>query len=309
MANETTITTLATLIPDVIEEMAIETAATQKVFRPVLGRPGITLFDFTGVGTNLDINQMGTVAFGALTEATAPSNQAYTTTKRTLTPIYLGGTLFVSHQAKNRAQMDPMAQIADAVATAWVDLEDGNDTYGWSGQYADADTSGPDHTIGTDAVPLNAAIVRQAVQLLMTAKAPRPYNLFIDPLQWGELLTDTVARDLLKDNGTQPDGFRAVEGVRMDQFIGKIFGCNIWVVPSGMAESSGLHAMMVADKALGLAYENIATDLSPTLSELNIEADWDGQARGWYVDFTVSMDIGGLVKTASNNNWMVNIIS
>lgn len=309
MANETTLTTLATLIPDVMEMKAIETAETMKVFRPVLGQPGVTLFDFTGKGSNLDIQQAGTVSFGALTEATNAANQAFTTTERTLTPILLGGTLFVSWQGQTRSAINPTDLISDAVATAWVDLEDGNDTYGWSGQYADADTSGPDNTIGVDGTPMNNALVKQGVQLLMTSKAPRPYNLFLDPIQWAELLSDSVARDLLKDSGTQPDHFGAVEGVRMNQYVGKLYGCNIWSVPSGMVESSGLHAMMTGHKAFGLAYEKIATDLSPTLSELNIETDWDGNARGWWVYFTVSMDIGGIAWTASNNKWAINILS
>jgi len=310
MANETTTTTVATLIPDIIEEKAMATAETQKVYRNIVAPQHI--HDFTGPGDDMKINQQDTVTFGVLAEPGANSYQQYDTTTRTLTPVYLGGDLFVTHQAESRSQngVKPMDLISEAIATAWVDLEDGDDTYGWCSLYTEAPSSSPDHEIGTDGTAFNAGLVRQGVQLLMVQKAPRPYRLTIDPVQWGELMQDDEAKQLLKDSGTMPDHYRAVEGVRLaDQWVGRMFGCDIFCNPSGQVESSGLHAIMFANGAIGMAYERIATDLSPSPSELNVEFEWDTKKRGWDTTFTVSMHVEGLVKTATTNNWMVDIIS
>lgn len=314
MANETNKSTLNETIIDFLEQQTIETANQLKVFRPVLAQSSPrSILDFSGPGDNKDIVQRSGMTFAALTEWNGTGNTTNTAldpTKRTLSPVLIGCHFQMSYEADAFSSIDPMQMIADEAATAWAQAEDSAATISFAANYADAPSSAPDHVIGTTGVPMDAALIRNAVQLLMTAKARPPFNLFIDPLQWGELMQDALAISLLKDGGAQPAGFRAVEGVRLDQFVGKLFGCNIWCVPGGMiTASSAVHAIMCGQNALGIAFKRISTPLSTTPSELNIDVQWVAQHRYYVVALTTCFDTGGIAWTANNNKFMVDISS
>lgn len=312
MANETLLTNVTNAVIDYMEGAAVESGRQMQVFRPVLSASSpFHAIDFTGKGDNKLVVQRDTLTFADLDEggASGNSNEVFAPTARTLTPIMIGTTLTMSWEARTFPEIDPINMVIDEAANAWAQAVDSAATISYAANYTDADNSGPDHEIGTDGVAFDAALIRQGVQLLMTAKARPPFNLFIDPIQWGELMQDALAISLLKDGGAQPAGFRAVEGLRMDQFVGKLFGCNIWVVPGGLIESSGLHAMMLGANALGIAYKRIATSLSPTPSELNIDIDWDAHARAYIVALSTCYDVGGISGASTENKFMVDMIS
>ena len=313
MANETNKSTLNETIIDFLEQQTIESANQLKVFRPVLAQSSPrSIMDFSGPGDNKDIVQRSGMTFAALTEWDGTGNTTNTAldpTKRTLSPVLIGCHFQMSYEANSFSSIDPLKMIADEAATAWAQAEDSASTISFAALYTEAPSSSPDHEIGTQNVPMDAALVRNGVQLLMTAKARPPYNLFIDPVQWGELMQDALAISLLKDGGAQPAGFRAVEGVRMDQFVGKLFGCNIWCVPGGMISSSGIHAMMVGQNAIGIAYKRVSTPLSPTPSELNIDVQWFAQHRYYVVALTTCFDTGGIAWTSTTNKFMVELVS
>lgn len=303
MSNEVNKTALQYATVDYMEQRAIESAATQKVFRPVLGNPN-TVFDFTGPGKQKLVVQRPAVTFAALTEwdGTGNStNHAFAPTQRALLPVLVGCHMQMGWEADTMAEIDPINMIADEAAIAWATAEDSASTISYAALYTESNTD-----LGS-AVALDYTLVRQGAQTLMTAKARQPYNLFIDPIQWAHLMTDSTSMQLLKENGTQPAGFSSTEGVRMDQFVGRMFGCNIWCVPGGMITSTTLKAMMVGQNAIGLAYKKISTPLSPTPSKLNIDVDWNAQHRYYTVALSTCYDVGGIVNGSTTNKWIVEI--
>ena len=311
MANEVVLSNLtdATVI-DYVEQEAVLSGYNKQVFRPVLDaayRGHVR--DFTGKGDTKLVAQTPSWAMADLTEATAQANIAFNPTGRSLIPVLVGGKFLVSWEANELPELSTVQMIIDEAANSWASFVDSDSSLGYAAQYGEAAAS-PDHEIGVDATAYTAALVRQGVVLLMAAKAGGPYNLFLDPIQVGELWQDSTALSLLKDQGAQPAGFRAVEGVDiMSKFVGKLFGCNIWMVQSGMIESSGLHSMMVGRHALGYAFKKISTPLSPTPSELNVDIRWEPAERAYTVALTICFQASGTAFTATTNKFMVDLIS
>lgn len=309
MANETTVANLSTLYPEIVEQGILPTASRMQVFAPVIRTPQ-SFVDVTGPGDVFRIEQADTLTFAALAvDGTANANEAWVPTERSLTPVLLGTTLTIPYMGKANAQSDPTVLLQTEIANAWATLNDSGTTLGFAQGWNEAPTGGPDHAIGTDAVAYDHTLVRSIFQLLITAGARGPYNLFIDPIQWGELMADATAQALLKENGSQPAGFMATEGVRMDMFVGRMFGMNIWCVPTGLHESSGLHSVALGQNAMGMRWKNISTPISPTASQVNVDIDWDANARNFIVAISVCQDIGGIAFTSTTNKWVVNAIS
>ena len=209
-----------------------------------------------------------------------------------------------------RGETDPMTAIAEEIMIAWADFEDSHSTEGFASLYTEAPASTPDHEIGTDGTPIDLALAIQIHKLLLIQKARPPFHWFVDPIQWAEGLQDSSMREALKVNGQLPGPFNSTMPPNAEYYIGSpIKGLHMWVVPGGMIESSGLHSIAVGTGAIGMAYENISTPLSPMASRVNIDIDWVPGARAWDVDFTVSQISGGLRNTSTTNKWMVDAIS
>ena len=171
------------LIPELIEQRAIASAALQKVAGPVLmNTPGRSLFDMTGAGNALNVPQSDTLTFADLNEVASNDTETWQATDRQLVPILIGTGVFISWEGRTYPNVDPVIHIAEEVAVADAFAEDSNTTFGFASAYTEASNAAPDHEIGANATALDAAILRTGVQLLMTAKAPMPYNWFIDPL-------------------------------------------------------------------------------------------------------------------------------
>jgi hypothetical protein len=303
MANETTKTTMTNAIISYLEQQTVESAAQKKVFRPVLKSPR-SVIDFTGKGKDVSLLQSNAITFAALTEWDGTGNTntvALTPTKRTLTPVLIGSSLELSWESYIPSEIDALAMIVNEAAVSYAQAEDSAANVSWAACYTEAHSN---NEIG-GAYAMTADLVRQGVQKLMTGKARPPFNLFIDPIQWGHLMADTMAVNLMKEFGTQPAGYSAVEGLRMDQFVGKLFGCNIWCVPGGMITSTTLKAMMVGQDALGIAYKNISTPLSTAPSELNMDVQWHPKGRYYDVDLTCCFDVGGIVGASATTNYWV----
>lgn len=296
------------MVPELIEQGALESATRQKVFWPVL-RTNRNFFDMTGPGNAINVPQADTLTMAALTEAGGNTNEVWDPTDRQLLPVPLGTQLRITWMGRTYPQTDPMTVIVDEIANAWATMEDSAATVSFAALYTEAPSSGPDHEIGTNAVLLDATIARQIFSLLITAGARGPYNWFIDPTQWGELMQDSLALSLLKESGSQPSGFMAVEGVRMDMFVGKLFGVNIWCVPTGLITATGEHSIAVGQNAVGKAIKKMSTPLSPTPSELNVDIDWNALDRVYEVGITVVQDVGGIAFTSTTNKWMVDAVS
>lgn len=302
------------LIPaEIISDMVIQSAYKSKVIAATL--PPWAIFDKTGPGALVSVPQSSALTFAAMPPGGSEgvdndADTAYNPTDRTLTPVLYGCSLRISWQARNRAQSDPVPYIVNEINTAWAAYEDGATT-GFAAQYGEAPTSNPDHLIGTNGVAIDAAIGRQGYQLLLSAGARPPYHWYIDPIQWGELMQDSVARELLKmGGGTVPGPFNDSMPTNTQYYIGQLYtGLHVWVVPSGMVESSGLHSIMAGAGALGMAYEQISTPLSPTPSRLNIDIDWRANHRAWDVEVTVSQVQQGIAFTSTTNKFMAAIIS
>jgi hypothetical protein len=311
MANETLLTNVTTAVIDYMEQQAVESGRQMQVFRPVMSAAHpFHAIDFTGKGDIKLVVQRDVLAFAQIGEGvTSGASEIYAPTNRSLTPEMIGTTLVLSWEARTFPEIDPVNMIIDEAANAWAQAVDSAATISYASQYIDADNTSPDHEIGTDGVPIDAAIIRNGVQLLMTQKARPPFNYFIDAVQWGELMQDALAISLLKDGGAQPAGFRAVEGLRMDQFVGKLFGCNIWVVPGGLIDSGGTHSMMLAGNSLGIAFKKMATELSTTPSELNIDMKWEPIPRAYTVALSTCYQVGGVSGVSSENKFMVDIVS
>lgn len=311
------VTTNSTVYVDVdqaareyIEAESIEYAYQQMCIRNVLkaANPS-TIKDFSGPGAKLDIVQRDKLTFGAVTEGDeANALEEYITTQRQLIPIMMGTQLFVSWQAENLPEQKTSDEIAKEIGTAYAQFLDGNTTYGFPANYTEAATA---NEFGADGVAMDVALVRQGWTKLMAQKARGPYNLFIDPIQVGELYQDLLFESAMRQPGSQtPVGFSSTAGLPMQYFIGNLFRTvNIWVNVAGMIESSGLFAMMCGASALGMAYKNISTPESPTPSEINVDQGWKRISRGFEIAITTCVDTGGLVDTSTTNRFMAALVS
>lgn len=308
MANETLLANVLVLVPEVIERQIQPTAARQKVFEPVLTNP-FTFRDVTGPGDIFDIPQADTLTFAALDiDGTDNTFEQWVPTQRQFAPVKIGTTLRLIWEARSYAQQDPVPMIVSEVANAWATLDDSSSTLGFASLYGEASSS-PDNEHGTDGVAMDHTLIRQSYLSLISAGAIGPYNHFIDPIQLGELYTDAIAVSLMKESGSQPAGFSTTEGLRMDMFAGKMFGMNIWCVPTGLYESSGLHSMGMGQRAVGLFYKQMSTPLSPTQSRLNLDIQWQANPRSWDIAITVVQHISGAAFTSTTNKWMTDCIS
>lgn len=311
MANETLLTHITDIIPTVVESRIEASAAKFWVQRPFYAStPGVTLINMTDMGTSHTIGQADTLTFIDLYEggATANANEVWDPTARTVTPVMIGTDVRIGYEARNDPQSDPVDAIVEEATRAWITVaESASNQFNFPYLYSEAPTS-PDHVIG-GATALTADTVRQGMQLLMEAGAPRPYALFLDPVAMGHLYQDSVAVSFLRQGGMANTGSAVTDGPNQNYFLGNLYGVDVYVVPGGMITSTTLRNVMASNRAAAYAYKNIATPLSPVPSELNIDIDWDGNARAFQVSLTVYFDVVGRVFTASTNKWIVNLDS
>jgi len=304
--NPSNTTTLAGILQTAISERMIDQYFKKKVFRPLIGERNIIL-----VPNNTQswkIGQRDTLSFDATTQGTEDTPEPFDTAAtdaRTLTPIVFAAHALAAWEVVNDTPVKVINEMAVAALTAWDVLEDSDTTYGFAAQYGEACNTTPDHEIGTNATAMDAAIILNGVQLLMTAGAGEPYNHVIDPIQVKELMQDTEAKAWLRQKNGD---YAATVGADPNRYLGEIHGVQIWR-GDAMVESSGLHSIMFGTNALGLGYKLISNPLNPTPLEFSPTVQWEDSANSYRVTFRVCMNIGGLSDTSTTNRFMVDIIS
>jgi hypothetical protein len=288
--------------PALIEAKAITTARKLKIFRNLISDRCI--FDFTGIGATDAVPQNGTFTLASTTEGTADTAGAFDPTSRTLTPVTWGATAVIAMQAWNSSKVPPEDMISEAAALADAVQQD-DSSAGFAYLYGEPSSA---NDIGTDGTSMDAALIRLAETKLRTAGAWFPVNAVIDPIQKGELLSDPSAVSELRANEARALTYAQGTGIPLDRYVGMIGSVHIWV-GNAMRESSGLHALVFGQNALGYAYKRIATKLSPVPSELNLDINWNPRQRAFEVVLTVCRVNSGIAYTSTTNDWMVNAIS
>lgn len=305
MADEITTTIVTELIPELIESRVLDAVKRRQIFWPIIGEENKINMGTVGKVTN--VAQIVEVDLAATTEGVAPSNTAFNPTDRQLTVATYGAKFFIPWEARQYSGVDPADLVSRAVAIAAVKLED-TDSTGFAGLYAEAPTSGPDHTIGVSGTNMTAALVRSGKELLLTQNADDEVHHVIASTQWGHLMQDNDAKQWLKQTRDGALQMAVTRGVQPDRYLGQVYGVNEYVA-NGMISSSGLHSIMWANGAIGCGYKLIATETSPTPSRVNVSLRWDDEAFGWHVNIRMIHDISGLCFSASTNKWLVDIIT
>lgn len=306
--NITNTTTLGTASPTLVSTRAIYYYEKLRVFRPLLGPNASILVPNNAL--IFKVNQLDTLTFGAHTQGTGQDAEAFTTTGRDLTPVILSTNVLTALEAYSSTPASLEDWFAEAAGTAWAALEDDNSTYGFAALYADCSnlTSAPDHTLGANGTALDASLCRQGVTKLMSAGAKKPYNWVIDPIQFEELMRDSEAKQYLMNTRGANTTYAATTGVDMDRYLGQLYGCHVWV-GNAMIESTGLHSIMFGQDGIGIGYKMVQTPNSGAPAEMAVDMVWEGHEIGWRTTFIVYMDTGGIAWTATNNKFIVDIIS
>jgi len=294
-------------MPTLVAARAVYYHDKLKVFRGLLGPQ--SEYEVPDGAKAITVNQLDTLAFAATTEATAQDSEAFdlggtSSAGRTLTPVIVGKNVLFGHESMISSGIDVVEMFSEAAATAWSLFDDD----ALAGLWGEAPSTTPDHEIGTDGVALDASIIRSGVGLLLAAGAKQPFNLCIDPIQFEELMRDTEAKQYLRDTRQAGMAMAATTGVSMDRYLGTIFGCNIWV-SNALRESSGLHAIMFGQKAMGVAYKYMQTPLSPGRNLMSVDIKYETGPPRYRIGFYVFQHALGTAFTSTTNAFMVDIIS
>jgi hypothetical protein len=302
------LTTAASGLPDVMQEtIAKRLIYYQDAYKLFTGLIGEKYNYPLGDGVNsISIGQKDVLTYGLLTEATAKDAETFTPTPRDLTPILHGCNTLTSWQGFHGTPVNLIEEYSEAAATSYYRFIDGDSTYGFAHIYAERSASSPDHYIGTDATALNANLILQGSQLLMTAGAKAPYHHVIDPIQWKELMQDSEAKAWLQHR----DGaYAATVGINPDRYVGQIYGVNIWRADA-MIESSGLHSIMFGEGAMARAYKLVSTPVNPTPAEIHVSMTWEEHETAYRTFFRSCFHADGAVFTGTtDNDFLVDIIS
>lgn len=304
--NPTNKTALAGVLQTAISDRLVHYYVKKKVFRPLIGDRNIFAVP-NGINT-LTIGQRDTLSFDAMTEATEDTPEAFgiaATDVRTFTPIVFAAHAVLGWESATGTPVKVVDEMGEAAATAWAYLEDSDTTYGFAATYVEASNTGPVHEIGTNGTALDAAIIMNGSQLLMTAGAGEPYNHVVDPIQVKELMGDSEAKAWLRQKNGD---YAATVGANPDRYLGEIYGVQMWRADA-MVESTGLFSIMFGTDCLGYSYKLLSNPLNPTPSEMLPTIQWEDTANAYRVTYRVCMDIGGLSDTATTNRFMVAIVS
>jgi hypothetical protein len=295
-------TGVAELIPDLIVPEILASSAREEIFMPHVRR-----FDFTGPGEVFSVPQSAVLDFAALGSATYidgtnPDQTQWNPTSRSFTPAFRFLDVTIGIDSLQGAQ--PGLSMQDAIIKeAGVGLAKDHDSL-FAALYTEADDASPDHEIGTDGTPLNFSILRSGYELLLTQNAPRPYVWVVYPTQVAELLQDNTFIDAsVKGSPVLTSGIGA--GGYFTQILDIAIYCS-----DQIDESSGRHSMMFCKNAcFGYGFKRITNPVTGATSELMVDPDWDSGRRMVDINMTYQAAVGGLVKTSTSNNYVVDIIS
>jgi hypothetical protein len=303
--NTVAYTAVSEISPAAVAMEALANSARTEVFRPLCRQ-----FDITGEGTTFNIPNTPSITFAAVTEGTAPVEQAFDPLAVTCTPLLYGADVIVGLNAWKSAQISPEEMISNEVGEALAKSHDALAAVA----YQSASSSTPDHLgIGTDGTKLNVTALKAAQALLSAVPAKKPYAWVVHNNQLGELLEDelffnaAIKGSPVLTKGVQANGFYTgflnVEVYECDQIV----------------ESSGRHSMMFS-KGIGMAYvwKQLETPYSGGASELVTDIFYNSGARAYEVNSTYlgCMSTGKGTGTyaaagtgVTTNNFLVDYIS
>lgn len=303
MSTPTNTTTTAHIQATLIAQETMALYEKYSVFDKLVG-PAHLYNVPQGVRT-LTIAQQSALAFAATTEATAQGSTAFQPTPRQLTPITIAANILESWETPQGTPLDTVNMYAQAAARGYTHAIESQATISYAAHYGEA-VSG--NRIGTNAVALSGAIVRQGIGLLLSHGAPGPYNYVVDPIQFNELMANAEFRAATVRDMSSIHGYAATIGVSMDRYLGNFAGVHVWV-GNGMINATGRRSMMFGQGALGRGYKQWYTDANPTPAQLHVSKEWQTNLSAHRIWFRSSWDVGGLVFTSTTNNWVVDIVS
>jgi hypothetical protein len=233
MANESTFNTISTLVNN-IQEGALLTLREQFIMRPVISvftsEPGSnprTLYSYSG-GTVTD----------PLAEVTDMSSQTFTPSlKATLTPKMIGTQYFITDQriasdwngVIRDASLDLGAMAAENMDKSVVALFDDMDA----------------GTVGTAGGTTDLNEFLQAISMLRTAKAPRPYYWVGHPGHWYHLVNSLTGGQTVTNSPELQDR------LGRDYYMGDLYGVSC-LVDANITDGGTAYGAMFSPSAMAL---------------------------------------------------------
>jgi len=286
------------LIPAIITPDVVATSARQEVFMPLARR-----LDLTGPGDDYAIPQAGALTFGSFTPAAAitpPTEQAFNTNARTLTPALRVCDVIVPINVIQSTQMSLQDLI---VREAGLGLAQDHDA-GFAALYTEAPASAPDHEIATGGALTYANSIVAGQALLWTQNAPKPFCLVVHPTYTPDLLVDELVVNASKI-GTESIISR---GTQNGGFLVKIIDCEVY--QSDQIVSSTTYRCMMFSKNAALAYgfKRLQHPVTGDTQELLLDIDWNSANRAVEMNMTYWADWEGAKGTSTTTNtWLVEI--
>ena len=266
--------------------------------------PHVRRFDFTGPGEVFSIPQAASLDFGALgsdtyIDGTSPLETQWDPTSRTLTPTFRFLDVVIGMDSLQGAQHGISIQDA-IVKEAGVGLAKDHDAL-LAANWGEA-ASGAE--LGTENTPLNFSVLRSAYSALLTNNAPRPYVWVVYPVQIAELLQDNTFIDASVKGSPV-----LTNGISEGGFFTQILDIGIYASDQ-IVDSTGHRSMMFSkNAAIGYGFKRLTNPATGVTSELMVDPDWNSVKRMVEINMTYQAAVGGLVKTATTNNYAVDIIS
>jgi hypothetical protein len=285
------------LIPALVWPEVIATSAREEVFMPLMRR-----MDLTGPGDDFNVGQAGALTFGSYTPAATlagPTEQAFNTNQRTLTPLLRVCDVIVTISALQSTQMSLQDQI---IKEAGLGLAADHDA-GAAALYTEAPASAPAHEIVTNAALSYTNAIVAGSALLYTQLAPKPFATVIHPALIGELMIDQQFMEAARRGNTD-----AQTGVKSGGYWTNILDTEIYVCDQIVLSTNYRNMMFSKQKAMGYGFKRITHPVTGASQELLLDIFWNSGGRAVEFNMTYWADWEGLKGTSTTtNNWMVEI--
>jgi hypothetical protein len=255
-------------------------------------------FDLTGEGISSTIAQPAALTWTALDEdaAATPVEQAFTTSSRTLTTTQEQVDVIVTLKALGDSISQLQQGIVDEISRSLMSRRDAKAAANWQ------EGATANH-LGTDAVPMSFADIRNGQALLHAVRAPRRFVHVVHPTQFAELLQDDTFM-----NASVKGSPVLTQGLGANGYATSVLDVDIYVSPA-IVESSGLQSMMWAFGAFGYGFKRLAVPGQGNPQELLLDMDWNSAFRQLEINATFEGVFVGLRDTVTTQTWVVQIIS
>lgn len=285
------------LIPALVWPEVVATSAREEVFMPLMRR-----MDLTGPGDDFNVGQAGALTFGSYAPAASlagPTEQAFNTAQRTLTPALRVCDVIVAINALQSTQMSLQEQI---IREAGLGLAADHDA-GAAALYTEAPASNPDHEIATGGALTFANTIVAASGLLYTQLAPKPFATVIHPSYITDLMIDQQFMEAARRGSTD-----AQLGIKSGGYWTNILDTEIYVCDQIVNSTTYRCMMFSKNRALGYGFKRIQHPVTGESQELMLDIFWNSGGRAVEFNMTYWADWEGLKGTSTTtNNWLVEI--